>query len=143
MAFESLLSLVTPPAVHAKPDVVRVNPEGQNKQEKRGQSKHERHEGERRPPLSKVQDDGKEAKGYGCNRSEGCKCHSHGHHRPLERSRYDPVKDNVATSGEYTRDPPRCVKQCFEARFFLLSSSHELDVFTVAGKNTFLTQAAL
>lgn len=39
MAFESLLSLVTTPAVHAKPEVGRVNPDGQNKQEKQRQPK--------------------------------------------------------------------------------------------------------
>jgi hypothetical protein len=40
MAFESLRSLVMPPAVHAKPDVARVNSEGQNKREGRDQQKH-------------------------------------------------------------------------------------------------------
>lgn len=44
MAFESLLSLVTTPAVHAKPEVGRVNPDGQNKQEQRGQPKRRQHE---------------------------------------------------------------------------------------------------
>lgn len=39
MAFESLLALVAPPAVHAKPDVGRVNPEGQNKRESRDRPK--------------------------------------------------------------------------------------------------------
>lgn len=29
MGFESLLSIIAPPAVHAKPDVGRINPEGQ------------------------------------------------------------------------------------------------------------------
>jgi hypothetical protein len=46
MAFESILSVISPPAVHAKPDVVRVNPEGQNGQERREQPKRERQEPE-------------------------------------------------------------------------------------------------
>lgn len=41
MAFDTLLSLITPPAVHAKPDVSRVNPDGQNRQEGRERKKRE------------------------------------------------------------------------------------------------------
>ena len=52
MAFDSLLSLISPPAVHAKPDVSRVNPDGQNRQEGRGRKKHEgQEEGKATQPV--------------------------------------------------------------------------------------------
>lgn len=61
MAFESILSVISPPAVHAKPDVVRVNPEdqsGQNGQERREQQKRERQEqeqGQHAHPVPNIQ----------------------------------------------------------------------------------------
>jgi hypothetical protein len=45
MALESMLSFITTPAIHAKPDVGRVNSEGQNKRENKDQSKHDSHAG--------------------------------------------------------------------------------------------------
>lgn len=39
MAFEALLSPIAPPAVHAKPDVGRVDSEGQNKRDDRSRQK--------------------------------------------------------------------------------------------------------
>lgn len=53
MAFESLLSIPTVPAVHAKPDVGRVNPDGQNKRENKN-SRQESHE-ERPHPVPNIQ----------------------------------------------------------------------------------------
>jgi hypothetical protein len=35
MALDTLLSFLQPPPVHAKPEVVRVNPDGQNKRDGR------------------------------------------------------------------------------------------------------------
>jgi len=49
MAFELLRSLMPSPAVHAKPDVAHVNPDGQNRQGKSQQSKRERQDEDRHP----------------------------------------------------------------------------------------------
>lgn len=44
MAFDTLRSLLPIPAIHAKPDVGGVNPEGQNRHGQQRQSKRERQE---------------------------------------------------------------------------------------------------
>lgn len=54
MAFESLLSMITP-AVHAKPDVGRVNPDGQYKREQQGKKQREQNGDGRAHPIPNTQ----------------------------------------------------------------------------------------
>ncbi len=44
MGLDSFISLIQPPPVHAKPDVVRANPDGQNKRDNRDNEPRKKHE---------------------------------------------------------------------------------------------------